>query len=499
MFSLKPKKIEINWKLLGTINPDKLLIEKNNDELMDVIDMITRCNVDKEDFGDQNLIKLFKLAQICSEYLLYQRDTNESELNRLQVKLKELESKSHLVSSTKTQQSLELDTLKKENKMLKKTVYAYQMAHKLPGNTVSSYYKCEFCPKSFTSDNYLEAHVKRRHGDCLSEFYEGRGEFKVKKTDPILEKISDAISTLSNQIVATDNQVKDLKRQNEQYEQESFEEKLEKRLELERSNWFKQWQDIKADIITEIKDQDTVKVLDDSPEIEDLKEQVFNLKKSLNLKSRSRSSSTSPIKHKSMKSVDTSANVHFSSRHTSNPNFKNDSSFKATAVEHKPVDIQEGEQEIIEQQPVEYNNDVQWTNYENILKKSAFSPLQAKPWIKSFYKHSESVILDEKPVLLKDINKNLNLIENNSDRLFYKEMREHLENELQHDLNRDVTKPKLTINTSPDQKDSGLPTPKSFSPKKITWRDYRGDKPPSPLRTLSPLKKYEDEEWSDEE
>jgi hypothetical protein len=65
----------------------------------------------------------------------------------------------------------EIQTLTKENKQLKKTVYAYQLWSKTPGGlnnnlpVANSYHRCKYCTKVFSTEPYLESHLIRRHPD----------------------------------------------------------------------------------------------------------------------------------------------------------------------------------------------------------------------------------------------------------------------------------------------------------------------------------------------
>eukprot|EP00835_Amoeboradix_gromovi_P001992 NODE_103_length_20051_cov_0.229401.p4 type:complete len:552 gc:universal NODE_103_length_20051_cov_0.229401:17830-16175(-) len=551
MFTFHPKNKEINWKLIGAVTPERIQEENNTEELMEIMDMITYCNIDKERFQDINLIKLFKLSQLLNEYLMTKNKHVQERNNELEKSLSEVEYSMKDLKNNRLNQNNEYEDLKKENKLLKKTVYAYQMAHKLPNNQVSSYFKCEFCSKSFTSDSYLESHVKRRHADCLSEYYDSKGDYKSKRTDPLLDKITEVLSVMSTQLNATEAQVKELHIQQEREREEKNKFDLENKLIEERDKWFQKWDAMKKDIVNEIKEQESVKILDDKPEYEELRKEIYQLKKSLSLKSNSKlndtrkySASRSKSKTNELESLSSvNSNKHavtVLSKSTSNPKFKPLVAHLQGKVKRDPAQIeaksldsiseeeqievddeenedeeerQDGKEPIRKTQNIEgtFENRPGWDDYEKILKNEIFSPIDSKPWVKTFFKHSESQVIDEKPVLLRDINKNIfgqEEFDLDASRPYFEDMKSYLSNQIDQiaSQRKQKSKPSLQIDTSSsryEQRDSGNASatqPRSSSPKRISWRDYRGDRPPSPSRVASPLKNMQDDEdWSDDE
>ena len=532
MFHVKPKNKDINWKILGGATPEKIQLGINTNEIHELVEMITYCNVDKEDFQDLNLIKLFKLSQMINEYLAHNNEVLVTKNLELEKKRDVLETSLLNLKNNKHLQGHDYEEMKKENKMLKKTVYAYQMAHKLPAGQVTSYYKCDFCSKSFTSDNFLESHVKRRHSDCLSEFYDSRGDFKSKRTDPLMEKITEALSVMSNQINNTDQQVRELYSQQEREKEEKTKFDFDQKMLEEREKWFQQWDDMKKDIVNEIKDHESVKILDDKPEYDELRNEVYQLKKALASKNvrigasvetvsskKSRSSSKNNDSQ-SLKSIQDILKTTKMSRTTSTPKLKNVANAAAGKRGEEPLeDIYEQEEENFDKdQDVQARQErerIGWEDYQNILQNEVFSPLDSKPWVKSFFKHSESQVIDEKPVLLRDINKNIGgkeAFDLDDSRPYFNEMKNHLSEQLDFMTSQKKfksAKPHLQIDTnSPkyEQRDSGNATGTFSRPqspnKRISWRDYRGAGPVTSAtlsRGGSPLKNVEDDEWSDDE
>ncbi|KAJ3320558.1 Zinc finger protein dzip1 [Boothiomyces sp. JEL0866] len=182
-FYFKPKRQRINWRILTALNVDEIVRKNDIESLQNIIENVTFCDV--QDSGvslvtldletvDPNMLKLFQLAQLIIEFLLYTQtdliqknnatiDTN----NNLKIDIDQLNSK--LVT-----QQTQLESGRKEIKTLKKAVYAYELMTKMPGAQPNAapdviYHRCRFCPKAFSSRSYLQSHEERRHSDLLSE------------------------------------------------------------------------------------------------------------------------------------------------------------------------------------------------------------------------------------------------------------------------------------------------------------------------------------------
>ncbi|KAJ3033550.1 Zinc finger protein dzip1, partial [Rhizophlyctis rosea] len=124
-------------------------------------------------YVDQNFLKVFQLAQLIIEYLLHSQDYLADTNRSLTDENSALKHQFDAICSTCDKQTVELAALKKETRAMRKTLYAYQLMTKVPGGSggrggvVACYHRCEVCPKSFTSQYYLEAHLKRRHPEYV--------------------------------------------------------------------------------------------------------------------------------------------------------------------------------------------------------------------------------------------------------------------------------------------------------------------------------------------
>eukprot|EP00158_Paraphelidium_tribonemae_P009673 Partr_v1_DN28927_c4_g1_i4_m25223 putative DAZ interacting protein len=184
-FQFKKRREAIDWRLLSSVNMDKLVRERDIVSLQKVLENVTFCDIEKEAFDnmDPNYIKLFQLSQLIAEYLLHCQVC--SSLSRLSSDCSYV-SKSTLVATQAHAQNeqqvadrttaqltanyremeSQLAACTKENRALKKTVYAFQLWSKIPGGVGNNanppvagasthYCKCRYCEKVFSTDYYL--------------------------------------------------------------------------------------------------------------------------------------------------------------------------------------------------------------------------------------------------------------------------------------------------------------------------------------------------------
>ncbi|KAJ3212786.1 hypothetical protein HDU82_006418 [Entophlyctis luteolus] len=130
---------------------------------------ITFCDVDAEDLSyvDPNFVKLFKISQLIIEYLVYTQDVLAEAQLQLSNDLEDATEKLEILNDQFDKQAV-----KKENRILKKSLYAYQVMMRIPESTFESggnmmepagYHKCGFCAKIFKTVGFLESHIFRRH------------------------------------------------------------------------------------------------------------------------------------------------------------------------------------------------------------------------------------------------------------------------------------------------------------------------------------------------
>jgi hypothetical protein len=100
-----------------------------------MLENITFCDIYLEDlrYTDPNIVKLFTISQLCIEYLLYSQDALAERKAELESEAKTLKDAAEKLNKDKTKLTDEIAGVKKENRALRKTVYAYQLMTKMPG------------------------------------------------------------------------------------------------------------------------------------------------------------------------------------------------------------------------------------------------------------------------------------------------------------------------------------------------------------------------------
>ncbi|XP_028513411.1 uncharacterized protein LOC110234179 [Exaiptasia diaphana] len=160
------KRIEaVDWRKLAAVDLDRLTREMDVKTLQDNIMNVTYCNIEAE-LGmhavgfDPNFIKLFNLAQLIIEYLLHSQEYLSSNLETEVKKVQETMQSAEEVRKELEQKTESQNKLKKENKRLKKWVAEYQLMMRAGSSGI---HKCPHCAKAFVSQEYLSAHLSRRH------------------------------------------------------------------------------------------------------------------------------------------------------------------------------------------------------------------------------------------------------------------------------------------------------------------------------------------------
>eukprot|EP00158_Paraphelidium_tribonemae_P009666 Partr_v1_DN28927_c4_g1_i11_m25253 putative DAZ interacting protein len=177
-FQFKKRREAIDWRLLSSVNMDKLVRERDIVSLQKVLENVTFCDIEKEAFDtmDPNFIKLFQLSQLIAEYLLHCQSTLVATQAHAQNEQQVADQTRSQLTANYREMETQLAACTKENRALKKTVYAFQLWSKIPGGVGNNanppvagasthYCKCRYCEKVFSTDYYLDGHLDRRHGD----------------------------------------------------------------------------------------------------------------------------------------------------------------------------------------------------------------------------------------------------------------------------------------------------------------------------------------------
>ena len=248
-------KVQINWKRVSAISQP---FNVQGDKLEDLLDMLAWCDIQDEALtSDPNYVKLFQLSQSALRYLLEYRQQDpfvkEDLENRLAALSKEMELKESTIKS-----------LSKENRNLKKTLFAYQLMAKVPGGISQSkqpvavgYHHCSVCSKVFNSEYYLDSHLKRRHPDYTSRSKEHQSQqqtstHQANSEQEMVDRLTMTIERFSMKVMETERQLRAEMETKFQSEVQKKEQRIEELMRLERLAYEREIQELKSLLINQV-------------------------------------------------------------------------------------------------------------------------------------------------------------------------------------------------------------------------------------------------------
>ncbi|KAI8822558.1 uncharacterized protein EV422DRAFT_566237 [Fimicolochytrium jonesii] len=225
-FYFKRRRERLNWKLLASLNVDQITKEVDIKSLQEMMENLTFCDIEAEDrYADPNFIKLIQLSQLTIEYLLHCQNYLLDQRQSLAGQTEALNGSVVRMRAENAKQSAEIQALRKETRVLRKSMYAYQLMTKMPGELgpaaappppkekthPTTYYRCPFCPKMFVNHPYVESHVQRRHGDMpQSQKAAPKAEQpKQPPAQPTMEEIMAGFDKVSGRIGDVEKQLRE--------------------------------------------------------------------------------------------------------------------------------------------------------------------------------------------------------------------------------------------------------------------------------------------------
>lgn len=177
-FSFGRRQENVDWRMLASVDVDRIQRDMDVKTLQDNIMHITFCNIEAElgmqGFGyDTNFIKMFKLAQLIIEYLLHSQQFLSASLDSENRTLKESMEVAQKAKEELEERKEAYKKLKKQCQKQKQWIAEYQL---LIRAGASGQHKCPCCAKSFVSHEYVISHVTRKHVEYASQM-NGMGSF----------------------------------------------------------------------------------------------------------------------------------------------------------------------------------------------------------------------------------------------------------------------------------------------------------------------------------
>ncbi|NWU79207.1 DZIP1 protein, partial [Onychorhynchus coronatus] len=189
-----------DWRRLSAVDVERVSREGDVAALQVHLEHVTFCCAERERCphcqgpADPLLLKLLRLAQLCTEYLLHSQEYLSAQLGSLEEALREAQAQRDQLGKEVAQRLQEIQGLKEECRRRKKMISTQQMMLEARAN----YHQCQFCEKAFMTYSFLQSHIQRRHpGESETE----------QKRKANTEKLQDEIEKLKEQLKLTRSQL----------------------------------------------------------------------------------------------------------------------------------------------------------------------------------------------------------------------------------------------------------------------------------------------------
>ncbi|NXN14827.1 DZIP1 protein, partial [Indicator maculatus] len=264
-----------DWRRLSAVDVERVSREGDVAALQEHLEHVTFCSAERERCphcqgpADSLLLKLLRLAQLSTEYLLHSQEYLSAQLGSLEEALRASQAQRDQLNKELTHRLQEIKALKEECRRRKKMISTQQMMLEAR----ASYHQCQLCEKAFMSYSFLQSHMQRRHPE------ESQIEQKRKaKTD----KLQDEIDKLKEQLQLTRSQL--------EAEQQAYTVRFSKECEQQKSKeeeilqsfhkWKEEEKEKLADEIEKVKDMFMKELKELSSRNSTLENQLLELQKS---------------------------------------------------------------------------------------------------------------------------------------------------------------------------------------------------------------------------
>ncbi|CAD6208945.1 GSCOCG00010759001-RA-CDS [Cotesia congregata] len=201
-FNVHRNKVRVDWNRIGSIDIDRLIRERDFSTIDENINNVVDYNLESEydiKILDPNFVKLFRLAQLSVEYLLYCKQYLDHSViilkDELRLKLEDnVKLKKNLAAAEESVKELK-EKLRENYKLFEKTLT----------DSRGEVHKCPYCPKSFKSAIFTNLHINRRHSNSpqVSILSPVHDQYKAET-----EKLHNEIKTLKERLNQTERIVR---------------------------------------------------------------------------------------------------------------------------------------------------------------------------------------------------------------------------------------------------------------------------------------------------
>lgn len=170
IFQFAKKNQKLDWDNLDDLDIDKDVIQaKDVNTLNRYLGNITMSGLTKEDLKilkDKNLIKVFKLGQLTSEYLAMQVSYVDSACEQIDNRYQHQYAKTRKLEDSVKENQKRINMLKASLTTKKQTLKKYEeilYKPRLDEQGLAFICQVKNCTKIFASNEFLVSHYKRKH------------------------------------------------------------------------------------------------------------------------------------------------------------------------------------------------------------------------------------------------------------------------------------------------------------------------------------------------
>nr|XP_056718110.1 cilium assembly protein DZIP1 [Euleptes europaea] len=193
-FQFRPRQGSPDWRRLSALDVGRVAAELDVAALQEHLEHVAFCSAERERCprcgapADPLLLKLFRLAQLCLEYLLHSQEHLAARLRDALAHLDRLAA--HLARKDRLARGLK-DECRRRRRMISAQQVMLQAG--------AACHQCQFCEKSFMNYSFLRNHLQRRHAE------ESHNADQKKKAQT--DKLQEEIDKLKDQLQLTRTQL----------------------------------------------------------------------------------------------------------------------------------------------------------------------------------------------------------------------------------------------------------------------------------------------------
>ncbi|XP_072331007.1 cilium assembly protein DZIP1L isoform X4 [Scyliorhinus torazame] len=255
VFKFRTRHETVDWRRFSAIDVDRVARELDVATLQENIMSVTFCTLDSERCPwcqnpvDPVLLKVFKLAQLNTEYLLHSQElfTNSIQAleEQLQAATEELEKSRQEIGK----QAEELKAVKEEGRRRKKMITTLQLLVQAGAN---NYHKCQLCDKAFLNYSFLQGHVERRHPEITEN--ERKKQYRTEQIEDEIRELRERLRISQSQL-EVERQTDSLRRGQELEDSRRRDEGVRKEFdnwkEEERKKFFEEMERLRQQLLME--------------------------------------------------------------------------------------------------------------------------------------------------------------------------------------------------------------------------------------------------------